>query len=456
MEGGQRNTTLGHTVDEGVDGGLGVLGTDLKGDMAAVVDQYAIPIGGHVERDVLVALFGSSAAILIPDVDALAVLDVRAEAFAQAIHVFTNRQMQLDGNEHVGFITGGTVHGHTEFADRLGGDVRFGTELESAQRLACGLSEHLAVLADEGQVPGGALDDLRGKSASGQRDVRAIDADFAVAIAVRLNGHVITVAGFVGIERESGVFGGALPVFGTHTNHAFCRRGDVHIECGQVQGIVSAAHHGGRGEDVEAFGGGIRRQFVGFTSVEGVDAVTNHPVAVGELHCCCSLVERWFRPPGNKAAETKTNMYCLLIELPVVRMTLLHRAGGDTAPVAGAHHALLTVLAGVGQGTGDNLVPAIFGHVIVEVGEQALAGEQTGRGVALVVFHNVRSVVGVEDLGGVLANLFEGLLLEFDLDAGLTHFHALCKKCEAYAHFPSNAQVQEWQQFAIFEITMCV
>ena len=27
--------------------------------------------------------------------------------------------------------------------------------------------------------------------------------------------------------------------------------------------------------------------------------------------------------------------------------------------------------------------------------------------------------------------------------------NALCKKCEAYAHFPSNAQVQEWQQFAI-------
>ena len=63
------------------------------------------------------------------------------------------------------------------------------------------------------------------------------------------------------------------------------------------------------------------------------------------------------------------------------------------------HHALLIVLAGVGQGTGDNLVPAIFGHVIVEVGEQALAGEQAGRGVALVVFRNVRSVVGVEDLG---------------------------------------------------------
>ena len=72
-------------------------------------------------------------------------------------------------------------------------------------------------------------------------------------------------------------------------------------------------------------------------------------------------------------------MCCLLIELPVVRMTLLHRAGGDAVPVAGAHHALLIVLAGVGQGTGDNLVPAIFGHVIVEVGEQALAGEQAGR-----------------------------------------------------------------------------
>lgn len=83
-------------------------------------------------------------------------------------------------------------------------------------------------------------------------------------------------------------------------------------------------------------------------------------------------------------------------------------------------------------------------------------GARIQAGVALVAFRNVRSVVGVEDLGGVLANLFEGLLLEFDLDAGLTHFHALCKKCEAYAHFPSNAQVQEWQQFAIFEITMCV
>lgn len=63
---------------------------------------------------------------------------------------------------------------------------------------------------------GAPLDDLHGKSASGQRDIRAIDADFAITIAVRLNGHVITVAGFVGIERESGVFGGALPVFGTH------------------------------------------------------------------------------------------------------------------------------------------------------------------------------------------------------------------------------------------------
>ena len=194
VEGGQWNITLGHTVDEGVDGGLvvfggerggqpqtvapcghirrasdelgvavenllgggaidhaevdglaghgelhglGVLGTDLKGDVAAVVDQYAIPIGGHVERDVLVALFGSGAAVLIPDVDALAVLDVRAEAFAQAIYVFADRQMQLDGGEHVGLVMGGAVHAHTEFADRLGGDVRPGTKIEPGQRLAC-------------------------------------------------------------------------------------------------------------------------------------------------------------------------------------------------------------------------------------------------------------------------------------------------------------------------------
>ena len=121
--------------------------------MAAVVDQYAIPIGGHVERDVLVALFGSSAAILIPDVDALTILHVSAEAFAQAVYVFANRQMQLDGNEHVGFITGGTVHRHAEFTHRLGGDIGFRAKLESSQGLAFRLGQHLAVFAEESQVP---------------------------------------------------------------------------------------------------------------------------------------------------------------------------------------------------------------------------------------------------------------------------------------------------------------
>ena len=99
----------------------------------------------------------------------------------------------------------------------------------------------------------------------------------------------------------------------------------------------------------------------------------------------------------------------------------------NAVPVAGTHDALVVVLAGVGQGAADFLIPLVFADVIVQIGEQALAGQQAGGGVALVVLHDIRSLIGIKDLGRILANLLEGLLFEFDLDAGFLFedFHGL-------------------------------
>ena len=264
--------------------GFGVFGTDLEGDVAAVIDQHPITIGGHIERNVLVSLFGGGAAVFVPDIHHLAVLDVCAETLTQTVHIFAYRQVQLHGGEHFGLVMGGAVHAHTEFSDWLGGDVRPGTKLEPGQRLAFGFGEHLAVPIKEGKVPRRALDDLRREPAGGQRNISSIDADFAVAIAVSPDGHVIPTAGFVGVERKSGVFDGTLPVFGTHTDHAFCRRGDVYVERGGIQRRCSIANLGGRRKHVQPLMFGVGGQFVCFTRIDGIDAISQHPIAVGKFH----------------------------------------------------------------------------------------------------------------------------------------------------------------------------
>ena len=48
-----------------------------------------------------------------------------------------------------------------------------------------------------------------------------------------------------------------------------------------------------------------------------------------------------------------------------------------------------------------------------------MASEQTSSGVALVVFHNIRRFIGIQNLSSVLTNLLEGFLLKLDLDSGL-------------------------------------
>ena len=268
--------------------GLRVLGTDLERDVAAVVHQHAIAVRGHVERNILIPLLGGGAAILVPNVDGLAVLHIRAEALAETVNVLADAEMQLDAGEHVGFVVCGAIHGHTELADRLRGDVGQLVQRESAERLAGGFGEHLAVLVEEGQVPRRALDHLGGQAAGGQRDARTVLAHFAIAVAVRVGVDVSAVARLIGVQRESGLVGRALPMAGGHADHAFGGRGHVDVESGQVEGVVTAADHRGRGEDVQAFLVLADAELVGFACVQGVDAVAGQPVTIGELHCCCS------------------------------------------------------------------------------------------------------------------------------------------------------------------------
>src|SRR5918993_631058 len=65
--------------------GTRVLAGHLEGDLAGVGDQHAVAATRQVERDVLVRLLAGGARIGVPDIDHLAVLDERCEAFTEAV-----------------------------------------------------------------------------------------------------------------------------------------------------------------------------------------------------------------------------------------------------------------------------------------------------------------------------------------------------------------------------------
>ena len=125
-------------------------------------------------------------------------------------------------------------------------------------------------------------------------------------------------------------------------------------------------------------------------------------------HCILKLIESGWN--GNAVF-----LEHIFIEIQQAILSVV----GDAVPVAGPHHSPLIVFSSVRERAGHNLVPTVLGHVIIEIGQQPLAGEQPGSGVALVILHDIRSVVRVENLRGILPDLFKSLLLEIDFDAGL-------------------------------------
>ena len=64
-----------------------------------MVDQHAVATVGQVERDILVRLFGTGAAVAVPGFYRLAITHQCGKALAQAINRFTDAQIQA--LEHV-------------------------------------------------------------------------------------------------------------------------------------------------------------------------------------------------------------------------------------------------------------------------------------------------------------------------------------------------------------------
>ena len=104
--------------------------------MTTIVDEHAVAVRRHIERDILISLLAGGASILVPDIDALPVLDVGAETFAEPEHLLAHAEMQLDGGEDIRFVIGGPIHAHAEFAGRFGDDHGVGTQLEPSEGLA--------------------------------------------------------------------------------------------------------------------------------------------------------------------------------------------------------------------------------------------------------------------------------------------------------------------------------
>jgi hypothetical protein len=72
---------------------------DLELDPSRLVDEDAVASVGQVEGHILVGLFRAGAAIAVPHVDRLAVLDERAEAFAEAVDVLAHAERKSLGHE---------------------------------------------------------------------------------------------------------------------------------------------------------------------------------------------------------------------------------------------------------------------------------------------------------------------------------------------------------------------
>ncbi len=75
-----------------------LFGADLELHLARLVHEQAVVVVGQVERHVLVRLLGAGAAVLVPDLDALAVLDEVRETLAQAVDLLADAQVELVGH----------------------------------------------------------------------------------------------------------------------------------------------------------------------------------------------------------------------------------------------------------------------------------------------------------------------------------------------------------------------
>jgi hypothetical protein len=77
----------------------GALRLELQTDLAGIVHKHTVPLRADVKRDILVRQFRRGPAVLVPDIDALPVLDEGPEALPEPIQLLAHAEVQL--GEHV-------------------------------------------------------------------------------------------------------------------------------------------------------------------------------------------------------------------------------------------------------------------------------------------------------------------------------------------------------------------
>lgn len=229
-----------------------LLGGDLEGHLARVVDEDAVAGVGQVERDVLVRLFAAGAAVGVPDVDALAVLDERAEALTETVDGGADVEAELLAD--VVLALGGLHQRH-------------GLDVAAGQGASVGLELHPPVAVE----------------AEADAQVAGREGGFFV-----VDGHDGVVGLVVQFEVRA-VLDAALEVGDAYADDTGHRRGAVDGDERALEQVTAVPDVlGGR---VDSQCSGSRDGIEDLGRIRSRDAFAQQPVPVGELHRRC--LSRW-------------------------------------------------------------------------------------------------------------------------------------------------------------------
>jgi hypothetical protein len=213
-----------------------------------VVDEHAVAAVREVERHVLVRLVARGAAVGVPRVDALPVLDERAEPLAEAEQVLADAQRELLVHE--------------------GAALRVAHHADAARRRA---GQH-PPLGLEVDAPGALRRHARGEPARAEQRDRLV---------VRRR-HDLDVRRAVGELEGRSAVDAADVVLDPDADHVVHRARERHGDDRPVERVAARVLHGRRGVHREPV---VRDLDVGHVArSQDLDARQVEPVAVGELH----------------------------------------------------------------------------------------------------------------------------------------------------------------------------
>ena len=243
------------------------LGADLVRDVPRVIDEHAVPAVGEVERNVLVRLLARCAAVGVPDLDRLTVLDQRTEPFAQAIDEFAHAEGEL-------FVQVCAAVGALDVAPYVAQepavDLRVARELDVPQRLLTARGQHTTGFRlREGEAPRCSPRDRRGDAAGDEVARIRVDRDVPVPF-LRSD------------EIEADLLTRTLVVVDAHADHARQGRVQRDREGRPVQGVAAPLDDLRRNRGAER--STLRPQVIRLAPVQRVDSGAEHPESVGELH----------------------------------------------------------------------------------------------------------------------------------------------------------------------------